>query len=36
MEPEVGHLYEHERPKFEALARSWTSKYAMLEIMPPS
>lgn len=35
MESELGKMYENERPKFEALARSWTWKYAMLEVLPP-
>jgi ubiquitin-conjugating enzyme E2 D/E len=35
MEPELGRLYEEDRPKFEALARSWTWKYAMFEVLPP-
>uniref|UniRef100_A0A336MSK8 E2 ubiquitin-conjugating enzyme n=1 Tax=Culicoides sonorensis TaxID=179676 RepID=A0A336MSK8_CULSO len=35
MEPELGTMYETERPKFEALARSWTWKYAMYEVLPP-
>lgn len=30
MEPELGRLYEHDRPKFDALARHWTKKYAMI------
>lgn len=35
MESELGRLYENERLKFEALARYWTYKYAMLEVLPP-
>lgn len=35
MEPELGKMYDNERPKFEALARSWTWKYAMYEVIPP-
>lgn len=35
MEPELGRMYENERPKFEALARRWTWKYAMYEVMFP-
>lgn len=31
MEPLVGRLYAEDRSKFNALARSWTRKYAMLE-----
>ncbi|XP_049309040.1 uncharacterized protein LOC105233757 [Bactrocera dorsalis] len=36
MEPELGYMYEHNRARFENLARSWTWKYAMFELMPPS
>lgn len=39
MEPELGKMYENDRPKFEALARRWTCKYAKLElniVKPPS
>ncbi|KAH8262964.1 hypothetical protein KR044_002536 [Drosophila immigrans] len=35
MEPELGYIYEHERSRFEQLVRSWTWKYAMLELMTP-
>ncbi|KAH8392343.1 hypothetical protein KR215_006383 [Drosophila sulfurigaster] len=35
MEPELGYIYEHERCRFEQLVRSWTWKYAMLELMTP-
>lgn len=35
MEPALGRMYETERTKFEALARSWTWKYAMYEVLPP-
>lgn len=34
MEPELGRMYDNERVKFEALARRWTWKYAMLEYLP--
>lgn len=34
MEPELGRLYEHDRPRFEALARRFTWKYAMFEVIP--
>lgn len=34
MEPEIGRLYEHENSKFSALARRWTWKYAMTEVLP--
>lgn len=33
MEPQVGRLYAEDRSKFNALARSWTRKYAMLELL---
>lgn len=32
MEPELGRIYDTERPKFEALAKHWTWKYAMFEL----
>lgn len=35
MEPEIGEMYVNDRPRFEMLARQWTRKYAMLDIMPP-
>ncbi|XP_059614415.1 uncharacterized protein LOC132260371 [Phlebotomus argentipes] len=35
MEPSLGRLYETDRSKFEALARNWTWKYAMHEVIPP-
>lgn len=35
MEPELGRMYDSERTKFEALARSWTWKFAMYELLPP-
>uniref|UniRef100_A0A1L8DT91 E2 ubiquitin-conjugating enzyme n=1 Tax=Nyssomyia neivai TaxID=330878 RepID=A0A1L8DT91_9DIPT len=35
MEPALGRLYEGDRSKFEALARNWTWKYAMHEVIPP-
>jgi len=35
MEPEIGHIYETDRRRFENLARSWTWKYAMFEMIPP-
>lgn len=34
MEPEIGRLYEQEISKFTALARRWTWKYAMIEVLP--
>lgn len=33
MEPELGRMYENNRPMFEALARKWTWKYAMTEVL---
>lgn len=33
MEPQIGRLYEMEKEKFNALARSWTWKYAMTEVI---
>ncbi|KAI8124979.1 hypothetical protein FF38_11105 [Lucilia cuprina] len=35
MEPDLGYMYEHNRPRFESLARSWTWKFAMFELIPP-
>uniref|UniRef100_A0A1B0BCV8 E2 ubiquitin-conjugating enzyme n=1 Tax=Glossina palpalis gambiensis TaxID=67801 RepID=A0A1B0BCV8_9MUSC len=35
MEPELGYMYEHDRTRFENLARSWTWKYAMFELITP-
>lgn len=32
MEPELGRIYDNDRPRFEALARRWTWKYAMFEL----
>ncbi|XP_031623155.1 uncharacterized protein LOC116340684 [Contarinia nasturtii] len=34
MEPELGRLYEQDRSRFEALARRFTWKYAMQEVIP--
>lgn len=31
MEPELGRLYDQDRPRFDALARHWTKKYAMMD-----
>jgi ubiquitin-protein ligase len=33
MEPAIGQLYEHENAKFNALARRWTWKFAMTEVL---
>lgn len=35
MEPDLGYMYENNRSRFELLARSWTWKYAMFELIPP-
>lgn len=35
MEPAIGRLYETDRTRFEALAKHWTWKYAMHELIPP-
>lgn len=35
MEPELGRMYDHERAKFEKLARHCTWKYATLELIMP-
>ncbi|TMW42544.1 hypothetical protein DOY81_012379 [Sarcophaga bullata] len=35
MEPDLGYMYENNRSRFESLARSWTWKYAMFELIPP-
>lgn len=34
MEPEVGKLYTTDRYKFETIARRWTWRYAMTDLMP--
>ncbi|XP_030382978.1 uncharacterized protein LOC115630516 [Scaptodrosophila lebanonensis] len=36
MEPELGNMYEHDRPRFEQLVRAWTWKYAMFELISPT
>lgn len=36
MEPELGRMYDSDRLRFEALARRWTWKYAMIEAIPPA
>ena len=33
MEPEIGSLYTHNRPMFDAVARQWTWKYAMWDAL---
>ena len=33
MEPEIGNLYAHNRPMFDAVARQWTWKYAMWDAL---
>lgn len=35
MEPTLGKMYETDRPRFEALAKKYTWKYAMHELIPP-
>ena len=35
MEPVLGRMYDHDRPRFEMLAKHWTLKYAMHELIPP-
>lgn len=30
MEPLLGRLYDYDRARFDALARHWTKKYAMM------
>lgn len=34
MEPEIGEMYVRDRARFEALARRWTWRYAMHDILP--
>ncbi|CAB3257075.1 unnamed protein product [Arctia plantaginis] len=34
MEPELGEMYVRDRQRFETLARNWTWRYAMHDIMP--
>ncbi|CAH0401315.1 unnamed protein product [Chilo suppressalis] len=34
MEPEIGELYVRDRARFESLARRWTWRYAMHDILP--
>ncbi|XP_063982233.1 uncharacterized protein LOC135165150 [Diachasmimorpha longicaudata] len=36
MEPELGDMYTNDRERFEEIARSWTWKYAMHDVVPPS
>lgn len=35
MEPAVGRMYLNDRERFEAIARVWTWRYAMLDLLPP-
>lgn len=35
MEPALGKMYENDRQRFEMLAKHWTAKYAMHELIPP-
>lgn len=34
MEPELGDMYVRDRARFEMLARNWTWRYAMHDILP--
>lgn len=36
MEPEIGKLYREDRKMFDAVARSWTWKFAMHDAIPPN
>ena len=35
MEPDIGRLYHKDRQMFDAVARSWTWRFAMHDAMPP-
>ena len=35
MEPELGEMYTNDRERFEEVARDWTWKYAMHDIVTP-
>ena len=35
MEPEIGYLYKENRKAFDAVARSWTWRFAMLDVLTP-
>ena len=35
MEPEIGRLYREDRGLFDAVARTWTWKFAMHDALPP-
>lgn len=36
MEPDVGRLYQNERDTFDAIARSWTWRFAMHDVVAPA
>lgn len=36
MEPELGEMYTHERERFNDVARSWTWRYAMHDVVTPA
>lgn len=36
MEPELGDMYMNDREKFEEVARAWTWKYAMNDVIVPT
>lgn len=36
MEPDVGRMYQNERDKFDAIARSWTWRFAMHDVVAPA
>lgn len=35
MEPELGEMYMNDREKFEEVARAWTWRYAMHDVVTP-
>lgn len=35
MEPELGDMYVNDREKFEEVARAWTWRYAMHDVVTP-
>ena len=36
MEPELGEMYVKDKDKFEEIARLWTWKYAMQDVIMPT
>ncbi|KAA0196749.1 hypothetical protein HAZT_HAZT003879 [Hyalella azteca] len=36
MNPVAGRLYDSDRPKFDAVAREWTWRYAMVDVLQPA